>query len=204
MEYRTTRRRAVLLPVLSLAAFASALAAFTPVRSAGDPVDRLDHAAIQRPALQLPAPVHGADAVRLLGPRLNEIAARYGETGDSLAATLLRDQDLWLDSHSRLAYSCTFRFGPAGFANRPTGGARPSSGVEAAPFPLDQTFELHSLPASKRVIYLDFNGHLTQGTEWNEGGVGNIQSVPWSLDSNRASFSTNEQTAIQEIWQSVA
>jgi hypothetical protein len=198
MLSRPSPSRQALLPALLLAFVASTPAAGLPAQSAGDPVNRLDHAAIERPSLRLPAPVRSEAAVRLLGPRLNEVAARYGGTGANLAAILRRDPDLLLDTKTRLVYSCRFNSDAENAQDK-----EPTSEVGAAPFPLDQSFELHSLPESKRVVYLDFNGHVTSGTEWNRG-TGDIKSVPWSLDADRSSFNNTELIAIQNIWQGVA
>ena len=73
----------------------------------------------------------------------------------------------------------------------------------AAPqFPLTQTFQLHSRPAATKIIYLDFDGHLTAGTRWNTDPDPDrpiITTVPFTLDANPA-FSNAELTEIQEIW----
>jgi hypothetical protein len=37
--------------------------------------------------------------------------------------------------------------------------------------PLNQTFNLHSNPNAKRIIYLDFDGHIITGTAWKYAGV---------------------------------
>ena len=38
---------------------------------------------------------------------------------------------------------------------------------QAAPYPYDQTFLLHSLPGANRTIFLDFDGHTVSNTGWN-------------------------------------
>ena len=45
----------------------------------------------------------------------------------------------------------------------------PSAAAAAAatPFPLANTFKLHSRPQAALKIYLDFDGHVTQNTPWN-------------------------------------
>ena len=55
-----------------------------------------------------------------------------------------------------------------------------------APFPLEETFFLHSLPGSTYTIYLDFTGHLTRDTPWNmpQGPFpANIVTPPYDLDA---------------------
>jgi hypothetical protein len=71
-------------------------------------------------------------------------------------------------------------------------------------FPLDQTFQLHSDPGASKVIYLDFDGHTTTGTSWNNytGGAA-IVTPAFSTDGD-SSFSDIELERIQYIWQRVA
>lgn len=75
--------------------------------------------------------------------------------------------------------------------------------VAAAPqFPLADTFKLHSRKTASKTIYLDFDGHATTGTPWNSGG-NTITTAIYSFEGDN-SFSNNELTQIQEIWQRVA
>ena len=72
-------------------------------------------------------------------------------------------------------------------------------------FPLTQTFQLHSRPAATKIIYLDFDGHLTIGTPWNtdfEPDQPIITTVAFTLDA-APTFSNAELTVIQEIWERV-
>jgi len=75
--------------------------------------------------------------------------------------------------------------------------------VAAAPqFPLADTFKLHSRKTASKTIYLDFDGHATTGTPWNSGG-NTITTEIYSFEGDN-SFSNNELTQIQEIWQRVS
>ena len=75
--------------------------------------------------------------------------------------------------------------------------------VAAVPqFPLAETFKLHSRKTASKTIYLDFDGHATTGTSWNSGG-NTITTAIYSFEGDN-SFSNNELTQIQEIWQRVA
>lgn len=76
--------------------------------------------------------------------------------------------------------------------------------VENTPFPQDQTFALNSRPGARRVIYLDFNGHVTQGTDWNDPDLPEIVTPVFDLDGNPGAFSAAEHAAIQSIWRQVA
>lgn len=85
-------------------------------------------------------------------------------------------------------------------------GAGMRAATAAVPqFPLTQTFQLHSRPAATKIIYLDFDGHLTIGTPWNtdfEPDQPIITTVPFTLDA-APTFSNAELTVIQEIWERV-
>lgn len=71
--------------------------------------------------------------------------------------------------------------------------------------PLSQTFFLHSNPNAAHTIYLDFDGHVTSGTSWNfvYANGDDIVTPAYSFEGG-SSFSDNELTRIQYIWQRVA
>jgi hypothetical protein len=71
----------------------------------------------------------------------------------------------------------------------------------AASFPLDQTFLLHSVPGASKVIYLDFDGHTTSDTEWNdEFNGGDDFTTPAYSYQGDSSFTDSEKERIQKIW----
>ena len=75
----------------------------------------------------------------------------------------------------------------------------------AAPFPLDQTFTLHSAPGASKVIYLDFDGHTTSGTQWiTEFTSGDDFTSPAFSYQGDSTFSDAEKERIQNIWRRVA
>ncbi len=75
----------------------------------------------------------------------------------------------------------------------------------AAPFNLDQTFQLASRPSATKTIYLDFNGHTTSGTWWNSSfNNGADFTTPAFSTDGSASFSDAELERIQYIWMRVA
>lgn len=79
-----------------------------------------------------------------------------------------------------------------------------SSPAPPPPFPLDQTFRLHSRPDSDFTIYLDFDGHTTRGTSWNSGyNLDTIVHPDW-WGGTGTSFSNSRLELIQEVWQIVA
>jgi len=75
---------------------------------------------------------------------------------------------------------CTASQGRTLFVERPeqafdfiVGGG--SSSGDSASAALADTFLLHSLPAANHTFYLDFDGHVTEGTTWNsQKGISSI------------------------------
>ncbi len=70
---------------------------------------------------------------------------------------------------------------------------------------LNLTFRLHSNPSASKVIYLDFDGHTTSGTSWNDSTMGSsFYSPAYDVDGNPSLFTDAELIRIQQIWQRVA
>lgn len=68
-----------------------------------------------------------------------------------------------------------------------------------------QVFNLQSKPGSNFTIYLDFDGHITTGTDWNASyGVDPIISPQFDLDGDPNSFSQQELLRIFTSWQRTA
>ena len=80
-----------------------------------------------------------------------------------------------------------------------------TTGARLDPLPEARTFELHSLPGSKRTIYLDFNGHIVTGTGWN-GLTGTDPQVygAYDTDGNPNVFGAAEKVQIEQTWRRVA
>src|SRR5690606_23238104 len=80
--------------------------------------------------------------------------------------------------------------------------------AEVPPFPYADTFELQSKPGSKRTIYLDFNGHTTTGTQWNNDPEyktpGFFTAGAFNLEGLATTFSNYEREVIQSIYLRVA
>jgi len=142
----------------------------------------------------------GREAISRLGARLPAVAAQNGKTPDELRRLFLEDPTLYLDekTDALLYIDDAVDYTPSASETGPT--------VELGPFPYTDTFKLHSRPGSNRVIFLDFDGHVTSNTSWNTSYTGGapINSAPYSLDGDPTTFSTAEQDAIQYIWQRVA
>ena len=150
------------------------------------------------PQIQLPGFLRGEAAVQAFGGRLPEVAAWYGMEVSDFAHLLRRDRTLWAGPTGRLVYRCELEV-PLDGSTSVVGEAQQ---LEAAPFPLDQTFRLHSSASSQKLILLDFDGNVATGTAWNSGG--DLISAPFDLDGNPAAFSQAELETIQYVWQRVA
>lgn len=173
------------------------LATLTPAASAMSPTRGSYAARADDPLLDGHA--HGQRAIRELGDRLSTAAERNHMTSTQLRHLLSTDPTAWLDGVGRLYFVDPARLDlPAAAA--PT---------EAAAYPLDQTFALHSATGSSRVIYLDFDGANVSGTAWNAlppSGKGLLPGdyPAWDTDGAPATFGTAERTAIQSVWQRVS
>jgi hypothetical protein len=118
-------------------------------------------------------------------------------TRAEFASVIRRDRSLHIAPSGAALYICK---APARAAvNTDT-----TTFVENTPFPEDQTFALNSRPGARRVIYLDFTGHVTRGTDWNDPELPEIVSPVFDLDGNPGAFSPREHAAIQSIWRQVA
>jgi hypothetical protein len=138
----------------------------------------------------------GQEAIARLSDRLPAVAAKYGKSAGKLRRLLLEDSTLHVDEADRLLYIDEAPEAQEGSADDGTFKA------EAGPFPGSQTFALHSRPGSSHVIYLDFNGHTTTDTAWNNsfGGTGlPIISAPFSLDADPLTFNQQEIDTIQYV-----
>jgi len=72
------------------------------------------------------------------------------------------------------------------------------------PFENSETFLLHSKPDSNFTIYLDFDGHTTTGTPWNNSTGVDPLVTTWDNDGTPGVFSDAEHSLIQNAWARVA
>jgi hypothetical protein len=72
------------------------------------------------------------------------------------------------------------------------------------PFDSSQVFNLNSNADANHIIYLDFDGHTTTGTAWNNQHGNNIVTPAFDTDGNTSSFSNDELETIWRIWQRVS
>jgi hypothetical protein len=137
-------------------------------------------------------------------------AAGSDRSGHGSSQGFLGAADITTDASGAATFSQSFR------ATLPYGGFVSATATDAsgntsefspAIWPgadLDGTFKLNSNPGAPQVIYLDFNGHITTGTQWNsQYGQSTITSPRYSLDGI-AGFSDEELINIQRIFYAVA
>jgi len=80
-----------------------------------------------------------------------------------------------------------------------------ASGAAASAVPISSPPQRSSRPGAPNTIYLDFNGHIVTGTQWNTSfGSGTYDCLPWDLDGDVTTFSVEEQAAIVGVWERVA
>ncbi|PZF76894.1 hypothetical protein DK847_10555 [Aestuariivirga litoralis] len=155
--------------------------------------------------------VSGNAAIAALGSNLPAVAAYYGWTADELRRKFQRDSGLRVGGTGRL-----FQSSPAGrLQPAAAAAARMAAGAQAfsmpwaggtAPYPLDQTFALHSKADAPKTIYLNFAGKTLTAANNQQVQDLRLTSIvvpPFSIDAAPA-FSDAERRIIQEVWQRVA
>jgi Bacterial pre-peptidase C-terminal domain/Metallo-peptidase family M12B Reprolysin-like len=137
----------------------------------------------------------GQDALDRLGERLPEVAAINGKSVGEFRTLLRGDDTVWVDPTGRLFYVDPER----------AGGATEAITTQAAPFPLDDTFRLHSRPGASRTIFLDFDGHTVSGTAWNTGSLtAGFFAEQYTIDADPLTFNDAEREQIQLTWARMA
>ncbi len=153
--------------------------------------------------IRLPAKVRGEAAIAALGARLPEVAAFYRKSPQQLRSILRADETLWVDPAGALFFACPPHCAHCAEAETAEGQAVAEiEPTDPGPFDTNEAFLLHSRPGAKRVIYLDFDGHVddTPGN-WKDGASAPPYNIP---NSDPGTFSTDERNRIIEIWQRVA
>ncbi len=146
---------------------------------------------------------NGEDALERLevGGHVEAVAEQAGWSPDELRTELAHDDSLHVDPDGWLVY-VESEEAPVDLALEDS--AQGSAGTGAA-YTDAETFTLHSLPGSNKVMYLDFDGfaNATTGETY----------TAFDLDGNRpcavgtadpACFTTAELAAIRDIWARVA
>lgn len=151
------------------------------------------------PDIDLPGITAGEQAVAALGKQLPSVAQAHGLTALELEKVLKHDKSAKLDKKGRLFYT-----DPAPDTQGATsaGGSIPV----AQAYTIDQTFQLHSKPGARLVVFLDFDGFYMAGTAWNNN-YNNGQPIncpAWDMDGSPSTFGAEECARIQEVWQRVS
>lgn len=107
---------------------------------------------------------------------------------------------LHVDPDGGVFYACEFPSLTDATPQEQTNPVVAAAAVPVSPFPSSLFF--HSRPGSTNVIFLDFDGHVVTGTQWNISYTNaQFQAVPFSLDGDYTTYSDAEQAAIRSIWQ---
>jgi titin len=195
---------------LSLAPLAPASAAQGSGRHAASqwstPTGRPDGSRLHHDAgtgVHLAHSFHGAKAVRKLGGDLTTAARINHRSPAQLRHLLTTDPTMWLTTDGRLYVKDELPQHDA--SGTSFTGSPPSGAAPAAPQPLDQTFDLHSLAGAPYTLYLDFDGQDLTGTRWNTMNDTLTSASGWDpAGDGDTVFSDGEKTEIQYIWSVVA
>lgn len=150
------------------------------------------------PDVRLPKSLKGQEAINALASKLPEVAAWYGMSPHELKDQLRSDNSLRVDKDAHLFYL---------EENLPAPTPDVNDDYFQTSIPLDKAFFLHSSPASKKKIHLDFDGHnIPANNAWSQNyNSGNAIPAPaWDLDGDRTSFNSTERSRIIAIWKQVS
>lgn len=111
------------------------------------------------------------------------------------ASACNHDHDLYLASGKPALYVCA--------ALNAQVGPDTDDFTVTTSFPNSETFKLHSRPGAALVVYLDFTGHTTSNTPWNDPGT-SFTTPPYSIDADTATYNDAEHAAIQSVWRRMA
>jgi PKD repeat protein len=131
---------------------------------------------------------------------ITKAARSAGIDAAKLKQVSKRDKDLRIGKRTGNAYYACQRT-----ASRTASPTDPESYTSTALFPFTKTFLLHSRPGASKVIYLDFNGHVTKGTLWNTDFIAaSVVNPAFDLDGKPGTFNYAEHAMIQKVWKTVA
>ncbi len=153
------------------------------------------------PDIKIANRINGQELNDALKPYIDQVAAYYFTDAKELSQRISMDTSLYASEKGQLFYVCKDAPLDTSKIDEASGFAQPSK----VDLPLDQTFLLHSRPGATKVIYLDFNGHTTSNTIWNNAfnNGANFTTPAFSTDGSSA-FSNTELGVIQGIWKRVA
>jgi hypothetical protein len=135
------------------------------------------------------------------------VLAHALERLSALTFNVLDAQSFRADSTGTIYASCPAPSAAAlaTAAAEPAAASASIPGTAAAAIPIASVPVYHSRPGATKIIFLDFNGHIVTGTQWNTtNSVASYDCMPYDLDGDYTTFSDEEQTRIQRIWARVA
>jgi hypothetical protein len=111
-----------------------------------------------------------------------------------------------VDESGMIYYVCTFHDGhgmpPSAAGDAP---AEEEAVTGGGTVPISSPPILHSRPGAPNVLFLDFNGHVIEGTAWNNSrGVASWNCRPYDKDGDETTFNDAELAAISQAWERVA
>jgi hypothetical protein len=148
--------------------------------------------------------VKSVEIPKLLGKHKREIAKWYNIPEEEFDKKCKNDKCVKIDQDGRLFHAC------AGLALSPEESEKIIS-QDITDYSLnfnydiepDMAFELESMPDAQRTIYLDFDGHITTGTFWNNADRPEITHPAMDLDATPTYFTEHEKKSIIKIWKQV-
>jgi len=142
------------------------------------------------------------DIPKALAKQKDAIARWYGMSGSEFDKKCQQDKCVNIDEDGRLFHAC------AGLALTQKQAEDLMNNQKPPTFDYDiethMAFELESLPGAERTIYLDFDGHVTKNTFWNNNDRPEIIHPPMDLDRTPDEFTEYEKQAIINIWKQVS
>ena len=151
-----------------------------------------------QPNTAVPDWANGERAIAVLGERLPDVARAYGLRSSTLQAMFRGDPTLFVDGGGELLYV------EEATEERLVEPDAADLSVVAAPPTDDAVFFLASRPGADHTIYLDFDGHVTEGTTWNNAERPTIVSPPYDTDGDPTSWSAAELSIIRSAFEAVA
>lgn len=152
------------------------------------------------PHLLFDRPLKGEQAVKAVRGKPGTVGARNRTSAASVIASLRKEDTVSLDRSGRLLVADTEL--PA----KPAAKSTVSRTVtDAAPYPHEQTFRLHSRAGARRVLHLDFDGSVVSGTAWNDSyGLSSQPQPAFDTDGDPGRWSAAEHDVVQSVFRRVA
>ncbi len=114
-------------------------------------------------------------------------------------------ESLRADAEGGIYYVCRLEPPPAVQEAAPPDVAPESASAPLPVAPFPDALKFHSRAGAPNVLYLNFAGETVANTQWNtELGRPEIPALPFSMDSEYATYSDSEQAVIRAVWQRVA